>query len=114
MYDRRISIVTPGTTTDGYSGVTVPDWATATVTEVPFGVEVQPRMTTEDTDDGRRVFIQVGWRVISPPGHVIPLGDLDRIRVEGMADDLDVVGNPGTWEHTSMRHSEIDVEVARG
>lgn len=114
MFDRRISIVSPGRKEDPYTGAVVPDWGTATVTRVPFGVEVQPRMTAEDTGGGKRVFVQTGWRVLSPPGRVIAVGPLDRIRVDGMDDDLDVVGDPGVWTHDVLRHSEIDVEVSHG
>lgn len=113
MYSARVSVVSAPLVRGAYGGM-VRDWDAATVTPVPFGVELQPGGRMEDTENGTRVFVQSGWRLITPPGRVLTVEPTDRIRVDGWEDDLDVVGEAAAWEHPLLRHTELDLEVSHG
>lgn len=114
MYDAQISVVSAPLVPDGAYGGLVRDWSQASVRRVPYGVELQPGGRMEETENGTRVFVQSGYRLITPPGRVLHVEPTDRIRVDGWEDDLDVVGETGDWDHPLMRHTELDLEVTRG
>lgn len=113
VYDARVSIVRAPLVPGPYGG-TVRDWSQATVAPVPFGVEVQPGGRMEDTDNGTRVFVRSGWRLIAPPGRYLPVRPTDRIRVAGWDHDLEVVGDVADWAHAGVGHTELELEETRG
>lgn len=113
VYSARISVVTAPVVAGAYGGM-VRDWDQATVRRVPFGVELQPGGRMEETENGSRVFVRSGWRLITPPGRLLDVAPTDRIRVDGWDHDLDVVGETGDWDHPMLRHTELDLEVSHG
>lgn len=113
VYDVRVSIVRAPLVPGPYGG-TVRDWSQATVIPILYGVELQPGGRMEDTDNGTRVFVRSGWRLLTPPGRYLPVLATDRIRPAGWDHDLEVVGDVADWAHDGVGHTEIDLEVVHG
>lgn len=113
MFNTRVSVVSAPLVPGAYGGL-VRDWSAATVTPVPFGVELQPGGRFEDSDNGTRVFVRSGWRLFTPPGTRLALEPTDRIRVDGSSRDLAVVGDVADWDHPVVGHTEVELEECRG
>lgn len=118
FYEQRVSIVEPARVAGDYGGGawTWDPAAGAVETEVPFGVEVQPRTTGETLEDGTRVRTVIGMRLQTPPGKdlVIPA----RAAVRFLGKNYDVVGEPARWPSSDypsgVDHVEVDLELKEG
>lgn len=118
FYEQRVSVVSPALVDGDYGGGrwTWDPAEGATETPVPFGVDVQPRVSSENLEDGTRVTVIVGLRLHTPAGHDLDVRATDAIRYAG--DVYQVVGKPGRWPSSDypsgVDHVEIDLELKEG
>ena len=117
FYGQRISIVEPGWVSGDYGGRTE-TWDPAqgaSETLVPFGVDVQPRMSTEVLEDGTRVSQMLGYQAHTPPGRNLVVPDLAAVRWQGEL--YNVVGKrvwPSSDYPSGIDHVVLDLERREG
>ena len=102
-----VTIVHPGTTTDGY-GDTVADWSGATEETSP--ARVTQRTATED-NNGRAATI-TEWRLLLPATATIAAAD----RVTWNGDTFEVVGDPveAVRRSATVHHVEVTLRKVEG
>lgn len=113
MFNARVSVISAPMIPGPYGGL-IRDWDHPVIRAVPYGVELQPGGRMEDSDNGTRVFVQSGWRLITPPGRYLAVLATDRIRVSGRDGDLAVVGDGSDWAHDAVGHTELELEAIHG
>lgn len=114
IFNHVISIVRPRRVRSSYGGLT-DDWDNPEIIPVMVPVSVQPVSSTEVEGTGRRLSTQSRFRLFTKPPHLLEdVRSTDRIRVEGWARDLDIIGEPGHWRTTILPHSEIELEDRHG
>ncbi|WFN94168.1 MULTISPECIES: hypothetical protein [Gordonia] len=113
FYGQRVSILRPAKISGRYGGDERLSYDLddgATLTEVPFGVDMQPRTELELGADEGRVSIQIGYELHTPPGHDLDLTATDRIVYAGR--HLDVDGDVHRWPSVEYPGGVDHVEVA--
>lgn len=117
FYDQRVAIVEPGWVSGDYGGRTE-TWDPAlgaTSSQVPFGVDVQPWVSTEILEDGTRVSATVGYRVHTPPGRDLAIEISTAVRWRG---DLYNVTGVKRWPSgdfpSGVDHVVLDLERREG
>jgi hypothetical protein len=87
-----VTVVTPGTTVDTYSGQASPDWVHTTTRDVATLAPPEPRPSEEPVEDARNAVVS-GWTLYLPAGTTI--SPYERVRVRGI--DYPVQGEPAVW-----------------
>lgn len=90
-YGETIAVLTPGSTSDPYSGATQDDWTSPSSTSVT-GVAVEPRPSGEPLQDARNQ-VTSGFTLYLPPGTAITA----RNRVTVRGETYNVVGEAADW-----------------
>lgn len=92
-HGETVTILTPTQVADPYSGETSDDWSAPTETDV-YGVAVEPRPSSEPTQDARNA-VTSGFTLYLPPGTAVT--PTNRVRVRG--NDYGVLGEPAEWRN---------------
>lgn len=87
-----VTVLTPGTTVDAYSGQASPDWTHTTSRVVRTLAPPEPRPSDEPTEDARNAVVS-GWTLYLPLGTGIT--PYERVTVRGR--DYPVQGEPASW-----------------
>lgn len=90
-YGETVSVLSPGSAADPYSGETQDDWSSPTSVSVA-GVAVEPRPSGEPLQNARNQ-VTSGFTLYVPSGTTISA----RNRVTVRGDTFNVVGEPATW-----------------
>lgn len=91
-YGETVTVLTAGTTTDPYSGETVPSWDETPTSVDVAGVGVEPRPSGEPLQDARNQ-VTSGFTLYFPPGATVT--PQNRVIVRGGT--YDVLGEPAEW-----------------
>lgn len=89
-YGEDVGILSPGTTTDPYSGEPTDDWSTTT--EVTERAAVEPRPSTEPVQDARNA-VTSGFTLYLPADSTVTARK--KVGVRGKV--YDVLGEPALW-----------------
>lgn len=117
FYDQRATLVQPGWRSGDYGG-SVETWDPAegaTATPVPFGVDVQPWVSTETLEDGTRIATMHGYRLHTPPGRDLAVNERTAVQWRG---DLYTVSGTKRWPSgdypSGVDHVVLDLELREG
>lgn len=95
-FGEPVTVKSPGTKTDPYSGAETEDWSPAAVsTRVVPLCAIYPRMSEEPLEVGRTAVIS-GYTIILPPGD--PITRRDRVSFRNVT-DREVDGDPFDYLH---------------
>lgn len=92
-YPEAVTIQSPGTVTDPYSGESSEDWGSATQRAVD-GIGVADGGSAEPLQDARNA-LEADYDLFFPPTETVTRAD--RVIVRG--DQCQVVGKPFLWRH---------------
>lgn len=92
-----VTVLTPGTVSDPYSGETVASWDAPTERDVTTLAPPEPRPSDEPLLDARNS-VTSGWTLYLPPGD--PISSRDRVRVRGVV--YPVQGEPAAWHDVGV------------
>ena len=87
-----VSVLSPTTSPDPYSGEPVEDWSTPTERTVRTLAPAEPRPSDEPVQNARNA-VTNGWTLYLPAGD--PITRHDRVRVRGEV--YPVQGTPAAW-----------------
>ena len=87
-----VTVITPGTTVDAYSGEASPDWVHTSTRDVTTLAPPEPRPSDERVEDARNAVVS-GWTLYLPIGSAV--SPYERVRVRGI--DYPVQGEPAVW-----------------
>lgn len=102
FFDRTVNIIRPGSKPQ--RGTTVPDWDSATETQVT-GCSVQTPTTSEEFDG--RTATSLSGTVYLPPGTDVRAGDAIEYRGRRFL----VVGEPMVWESPTGALDHVQVRI---
>jgi head-tail adaptor len=89
-YAEEVGVLSPGSTTDPYSGDAADDWSTTT--EVTEYAAVEPRPSTEPVQDARNA-VTSGFTLYLPADSTVTARK--KVGVRGKV--YDVLGEPSLW-----------------
>lgn len=98
MRGETVTVLSPGSVVDPYSGLPRDTWETLSAErEVDTLAPAEPRPSTEPVLDARNAVVS-GWTLYLPPGD--PVTAYNRVRVRGV--DYPVQGTPAAWANKGI------------
>ena len=112
FYTTPVQLVTPARV-DGRTARGILTWDPdkgATVEDIPFTCEFQPRTSDETTGSGNRVQSVSGFMLYTPPGCDLAVDRHSRFIIAGRV--YEVVGEPAVWPGSypsGVDHVEVEL-----